>query len=146
MALVPLIADDAPLGLAISASRSPREFTADRRSTILLFAGQVAQGLKNTRLLEEIKALGEIDSLSSLYNRRRALEQLEMEIRRAQRYQGTFSVLIADIDNFKLFNDTYGHPSGTRSSSGWPAFSITGPVASDFVVPLRRRRVHAHPA
>jgi diguanylate cyclase (GGDEF)-like protein len=112
LAVVPLIADDAPLGLAISASGTPGPFTADRRSTILLFAGQVAQALKNTRLVEEIKALGEIDSLSGLYNRRRALEQLEMEIKRAQRYDGRFSLLIADIDNFKLFNDTYGHPVG----------------------------------
>ena len=88
LALVPLIADDSPLGLAISASKSPTRFTGDRRSTILLFAGQVAQALKNTRLVEEIKALGEVDSLSGLYNRRRALEQLEMEIRRAERYQG----------------------------------------------------------
>jgi diguanylate cyclase (GGDEF)-like protein/putative nucleotidyltransferase with HDIG domain len=112
LSLVPLIADDSPLGLAISASRSTAQFTADRRSTILLFAAQVAQALKNTRLVEEIKALGEVDSLSGLYNRRRALEQLEMEIQRAQRYRGTFSLLIADIDNFKLFNDTYGHPVG----------------------------------
>ena len=112
LALIPLIADDAPLGLAISASKSPAAFRDDRRSIILLFAGQVAQGLKNTRLVEEIRALGEIDPLSGLFNRRRALEQLEMEIRRAQRYEGKFSLLIADIDNFKLFNDTYGHPLG----------------------------------
>jgi len=112
LALVPLIADDSPLGLAISASRTSGEFMADRRSTILLFAGQVAQALENTRLVEEIKALGEIDSLSGLFNRRRALEQLEMEILRAQRYEGKFAVLIADIDNFKFFNDTYGHPLG----------------------------------
>jgi diguanylate cyclase (GGDEF)-like protein/putative nucleotidyltransferase with HDIG domain len=112
LAVVPLIADDSTLGLAISASTSPGEFSADRRSTILLFAAQVAQALKNTRLVEEIKALGETDSLSGLYNRRRALIQLENEIRRAERYQGKFSLLIADIDNFKLFNDTYGHPVG----------------------------------
>jgi diguanylate cyclase (GGDEF)-like protein len=112
LALVPLIADGSPLGLAISASRASGEFMTDRRSTILLFAAQVAQALKNTRLVEEIKALGEIDSLSGLFNRRRALEQLEMEIRRAHRYEGKFAVLIADIDNFKFFNDTYGHPLG----------------------------------
>ena len=52
----------------------------------------MAQALKNTRLVEEIKALGEVDSLSGLFNRRRALEQLEMEIRRAQRYEGKFAV------------------------------------------------------
>ena len=112
LALVPLLAEDLPVGLVISASARPKEFTGDRRSTILLFASQVAQALKNTRLIEEIKALGEIDSLSGLYNRRRALEQLELEVARARRYQGTFSLLIADIDNFKLFNDTYGHPVG----------------------------------
>jgi diguanylate cyclase (GGDEF)-like protein/putative nucleotidyltransferase with HDIG domain len=112
LALVPLIAEDLPVGLAISASLRSTELTADKRSTILLFTSQVAQALKNTRLYEQIKALSEIDSLSGLYNRRRALEQLEAEVARGRRYQGTFSLLIADVDNFKLFNDTYGHPVG----------------------------------
>ena len=49
LALVPLVADDSRLGLAISASTVAGEFQADRRSTILLFAGQLAQALKNTR-------------------------------------------------------------------------------------------------
>jgi len=83
--------------------------------------------------LEEIKALGEVDSLSSLYNRRRALEQLEMEIRRAQRYQGTFSVLIADIDNFKLFNDTYGHPIGDEIIKRVAGVLVHRIRSSDFV-------------
>jgi len=112
LALVPLYAEAVPVGLIISASVRTSKFAGDRRSTILLFASQVAQALKNTHLYEEIKALGEIDSLSGLYNRRRALEQLEIEVGRARRYQGTFSILITDIDNFKLFNDTYGHPVG----------------------------------
>ena len=51
LALVPLIADDAALGLAISASEGPAGSHADRRSMILLFAAQVAQALKNTRLV-----------------------------------------------------------------------------------------------
>jgi diguanylate cyclase (GGDEF)-like protein len=133
LALVPLIADDAALGLAISASSSPGEFSADRRSTILLFAGQLAQALKNTRLVEEIKALGETDPLSGLFNRRRALEQLEMDLKRAQRYEGRFSVMIADIDNFKLFNDTYGHPLGDEIIKRVAALLLRRARTSDFV-------------
>ena len=133
LALVPLIADDAALGLAISASSSSGEFEADRRSTILLFAGQLAQALKNTRLVEEITALGEIDSLSGLFNRRRALEQLEMELKRAQRYEGRFSVMIADIDNFKLFNDTYGHPLGDEIIKRVASLLMRRARTSDFV-------------
>jgi diguanylate cyclase (GGDEF)-like protein len=112
LTVVPLLSEVNPVGLTIAASFKPTHFTADKRSTILLFAGQVAQALENTRLYEEIKALGEIDSLSGLHNRRRAMEQLEIEVARARRYEGTFSILLADIDNFKLFNETYGNPSG----------------------------------
>jgi len=112
LAVVPLLAEETPVGLTISASVKPSQFTSDKQSTILLFAAQVAQALENTRLYEEIKALGEIDSLSGLHNRRRAMEQLEIEVARARRYEGTFSILIADIDNFKLFNETYGQPAG----------------------------------
>jgi diguanylate cyclase (GGDEF)-like protein/putative nucleotidyltransferase with HDIG domain len=133
LALVPLYADSQPVGLIISASFRPSAFSADKRSTIMLFAGQVAQALKNTRLYEEIKALGEIDSLSGLYNRRRSLEQLEMEVGRARRYQGTFSILIADVDNFKLFNDTYGHPVGDEIIKKVAGLLEHRSRASDFV-------------
>ena len=133
LAFVPLVADESALGLAISASAKAGEFQADRRSTILLFAGQLAQALKNTRLVEEIKALGEVDSLSGLYNRRRALEQLEMELKRAQRYEGRFSLMIADIDNFKLFNDTYGHPLGDEIIKRVANILLHRARSSDFV-------------
>jgi diguanylate cyclase (GGDEF)-like protein len=133
LALVPLHAENVPVGLIISASLRPGAFPADKRSTILLFSSQVAQALKNTRLYEEIKALGEIDSLSGLYNRRRSLEQLEMEVGRARRYQGTFSLLIADVDNFKLFNDTYGHPVGDEIIKKVAALLEHRSRGSDFV-------------
>ncbi len=50
---VPLAVDDHPVGVAISASALPTRFTADRRSTILLFAGRVARALENNRLYEK---------------------------------------------------------------------------------------------
>ena len=106
LTVIPLLSELNPVGLTIAASAKPCHFTPDKKSTILLFAGQVAQALENTRLYEEIKALGEIDSLSGLHNRHRAMEQLEVEVARARRYEGTFSILLADIDNFKNFNET----------------------------------------
>ena len=56
-----------------------------------------------------------------------------MEIRRAQRYEGKFSVLIADIDNFKLFNDTYGHPLGDEIIRRVAGILSTASRGSDFV-------------
>ena len=112
LTVIPLTAEVNTVGLTIAASVRPTTFSADKKSTIMLFSSQVAQALENTRLYQEIKALGEIDSLTGLHNRRRAMEQLEIEAARARRYDGTFSILIADIDNFKLFNETYGNPAG----------------------------------
>ena len=130
---VPLFAEDKAVGLTISASAKPSRFTNDKKSTILLFAAQVAQALENTRLYEEIKALGEIDSLSGLHNRRRAMEQLEIEVARARRYEGTFSILLADIDNFKLFNETYGQPAGDEIIKRVSAILHHRNRSSDFV-------------
>jgi diguanylate cyclase (GGDEF)-like protein/putative nucleotidyltransferase with HDIG domain len=109
---IPLVADGIPVGLALSASALPTKFSEDRRATILLFAARLAQALENNRMYEETKAMGEVDSLSGLHDRHRALEQLDVEIARARRYEGTFSILLADIDNFKNFNETWGHAAG----------------------------------
>jgi len=72
-------------------------------------------------LQEELKAtnrrleeLSNTDGLTKLYNRRYFMELLELEFQRAQRYQSRFSYVMIDIDNFKSFNDTYGHLTGDR--------------------------------
>ena len=133
LAVVPLEVDDRPVGVAIAASALPTRFTEDRRSTIQLFAGRVARALENNRLYEETKALGEVDSLSGLYDRHRALEQLDMEVARARRYEGTFSILLADIDNFKNFNETWGHSAGDEVIKRVAAVLRHRNRASDFV-------------
>ena len=52
------------------------------------------------------------DGLTGLYNHRHLQERLAQEIERAERYGRPLSVVMADLDHFKAFNDTFGHPSG----------------------------------
>jgi len=52
------------------------------------------------------------DALTSFYNRRYFFHRLNSEIQRAKRYGRTLSLLILDVDDFKRFNDTYGHLEG----------------------------------
>ncbi len=54
----------------------------------------------------------QIDSLTGLFNRRALEKKMQEEFERSKRYHNPLSVLILDIDNFKLINDTYGHHGG----------------------------------
>jgi len=54
------------------------------------------------------------DDLTQIYNRRKISEKLNEEYLRAQRYNGIFSVILADIDWFKSINDNFGHPTGDK--------------------------------
>lgn len=62
-----------------------------------------------TDMLEQLVAL---DGLTNIYNRRKFDEMLENEWNRALRKQGPISLMLIDIDHFKLFNDHYGHANG----------------------------------
>jgi diguanylate cyclase (GGDEF)-like protein len=53
-----------------------------------------------------------IDALTGLFNRRAFEKKIEEEFERAKRYRHPLSLLIVDIDNFKMINDTYGHHTG----------------------------------
>jgi diguanylate cyclase (GGDEF)-like protein len=62
----------------------------------------------NTRLAQ----LAVTDGLTGLYNHRHFHERLTLEVERSQRSGLPLSLLMLDVDNFKLFNDTHGHPAG----------------------------------
>ena len=58
------------------------------------------------------------DGLTGLYNSRHFYGQLQVEMERAERYGHRLSILMMDVDNFKSYNDTYGHLEGDRVLSG----------------------------
>jgi diguanylate cyclase (GGDEF)-like protein len=64
------------------------------------------------RYHEEIYQLATIDPLTGLYNRRHFLELLEREMARTASHGRPLSLLIIDLDHFKLINDRHGHPAG----------------------------------
>jgi diguanylate cyclase (GGDEF)-like protein len=61
---------------------------------------------------EELERLSVTDGLTGLYNRRRLMEAVNDEARRSQRLKHTFAVLMVDVDHFKKYNDSFGHPAG----------------------------------
>jgi len=61
---------------------------------------------------EELERLSTSDSLTGLYNRRYLTQRLSEELVRSYRHKGSFSVLMADVDEFKKYNDAFGHPAG----------------------------------
>jgi diguanylate cyclase (GGDEF)-like protein len=60
----------------------------------------------------ELERLSITDELTGLANRRRLTTELERELRRSERHGRPLAILMLDVDRFKRFNDTHGHPAG----------------------------------
>jgi len=61
---------------------------------------------------DRLTVMASIDMLSGLANRRGFQSRLDFEWMKAQQYDNELSLLMIDVDHFKLYNDTYGHPEG----------------------------------
>ncbi len=54
------------------------------------------------------------DELTGLFNQRHFFDRLKAELDRAERYSKTLSIILMDVDDFKIFNDTHGHLEGDK--------------------------------
>ncbi len=73
---------------------------------------QLSQG--QIEMMGKLKKLAITDGLTKLFNSRHFYNQLELEVDRSNRYAHALALLLLDIDNFKKYNDTYGHLEGDK--------------------------------
>jgi diguanylate cyclase (GGDEF)-like protein/PAS domain S-box-containing protein len=85
------------------------------------------------RAEEELRQLAIRDGLTGLYNHRFFMTQLIEEIYRSQRYNRPFSILMIDIDDFKKYNDSYGHYEGDKLLVQMARIFMAKTRAIDFV-------------
>jgi len=107
---VPLTVKDKILG-TLNISKSLPESFSDRDFELFInLANQAAIAIDNARLYRYAVT----DEMTRLYNHRYFQQRLDEEIQRADRYENHVSLVILDVDHFKKFNDTFGHPEGDR--------------------------------
>jgi diguanylate cyclase (GGDEF)-like protein len=109
---LPLSIKDNSIGSFILASRKPNAYSNRQIRLLEQVALQIATPIENAQLYARAEQRSRIDELTGLFNRRHFEERLKEEIARHSRYGGVFVISMLDLDNFKTYNDIYGHPAG----------------------------------
>ncbi len=112
VAMAPLRLGDRSIG--IISAQSYNDDTYDEASVRLLtaIAEQLALAVQNAQLFGDAKNRADRDPLTNLFHHRYLKTRLEEEVSRSRRSGHSLVLLMLDLDNFKLVNDTYGHPIG----------------------------------
>jgi len=111
--LVPLIFKDEVIGcLELVEKRYERHFGDEERELAVTLAALAAVAIQNARLYGDVEHLAITDGLTGLYNHRYFYDRLAQDVARAHRYEVPLSLLMIDIDDFKAYNDRYGHRAG----------------------------------
>jgi diguanylate cyclase (GGDEF)-like protein len=86
--------------------------TRENAVPISNLASEAGHALEVVSLYDNMKVMAVTDGLTGLYNHREFYHALRRELERARRYRHTVSLLMIDVDDFKGFNDRFGHPAG----------------------------------
>jgi len=115
---IPMMAQGDALGVlsiddpAFCGGQSNPHFAQRKIKLASIFAEQISLAFANLLLRETLKYQSVRDPLTGLFNRRHMEEVLERELLRAARKATPVAVLMIDIDQFKHFNDMFGHEAG----------------------------------
>jgi diguanylate cyclase (GGDEF)-like protein len=93
-------------------NRLPAEFVPLSRAFNAMAAQLIGRERELVATNERLTVIASIDMLSGLANRRGFQSRLDFEWMKAQQHGSELSLLMIDVDHFKLFNDSYGHPEG----------------------------------
>jgi diguanylate cyclase (GGDEF)-like protein len=108
---VPIEMDSQVAGVLTAGSRQPRHFGKYDTLVLQRLARQSSIALENARLHANLHAMSITDPLTQLPNRRRLQIHLDHEVAAARRGRA-LALAVFDIDNFKHYNDTFGHVAG----------------------------------
>jgi len=111
---VPLSSSGDVLGVLSLATSVPGGFNSRERKLLQTLANNAATAVQNAQLFKQRESEAIRAGLTWLYNHRFFQERLAQEEERARRYGRFFSVIILDIDHFKIYNDNFGHPAGDQ--------------------------------
>ena len=110
----PIAIDGDVWGALAVATTESRAFSPDAEGRLARLAEIASLAISSSDARAQLATLASTDDLTGLWNRRAFQERLSAELERARRHDRTLSLVVMDIDHFKLVNDTHGHPVGDR--------------------------------
>ncbi|MBR1123378.1 diguanylate cyclase [Bradyrhizobium lablabi] len=96
----------------VGRSKLPAEFVPLARAFNAMAAQLSQREREMVATNDRLTVMASIDMLTGLANRRGFQSRLDFEWMRSQQYDSELSLMMIDVDHFKLYNDTYGHPEG----------------------------------
>lgn len=105
--ILPIKIDESLIGNLVAV-----DLPVSEREKFYILGGQFKLGIERSALYSKVQELAITDGLTQLLTRRYFLEKLSEEINRCQKFGLSFAFLMIDLDNFKSFNDRYGHLVG----------------------------------
>ena len=112
LVMLPLIAKGQAIGLIELVSTGPPNADPGQITLATTMTHEAAMALENARLYETARNLADRDPLTGFFNHRYLHERLAEEVVRAVRTHRPLSVVMLDLDDFKLVNDSFGHLYG----------------------------------
>jgi diguanylate cyclase (GGDEF)-like protein len=131
---VPIIYGTNVLGvIGVQDYENAEVYDKEDMTVLQTIANQTAVAIENSRLYEKTMKMAVTDPMTGLFNIRHLYSVLRLEIERASRYNLEFSILIIDIDNFKVYNDKYGHLLGDKLLKAYGQFLVNNSRRPDTV-------------
>ena len=113
---VPLKAKDKILGaILVDNIFNKKPITKSDVRMLAMFANHAGLAIENSRLYEETVYLSSIDWLTKLWNYGKFQQNLSFELEKAKKSENSLSLVMADVDNFKTYNDNLGHMKGDEA-------------------------------
>lgn len=112
---IPLIVGARVVGVLEARHVNTQDATSEVMDVLEMLATHAATAIESARLHEVVEERSQVDALTRLLNRRRLDEDLDAECKRCTRYARPMALVMLDVDHFKAFNDSHGHPTADKA-------------------------------